>query len=275
MAGSIAQTIQGEAGSDPAAQFAVASTIYNRIKAGSFPGGKNPAAIVNAPSQFTGFAATPNASARALESAILDGTLPTLGDTGTATYFQSGAAARANGLTAGANIGGNFFSDRFGGPTAGFKPPALAAGAVMADGPPDASSGLNAGFNHSLNSFLAGSEDLAMLGAKLALDAAVPGASVVVDAVTGGGGDQVDVGLKPEATSTIGGWIAGIEGAVGTAFGNAMAGTFKSLKIGFDSLTNWFVRGGLIVLGLIIIFAALAAIMSQTSAGKVAVKAIA
>ena len=119
MSGTLAQTIQGEAGSNPANQFAVASTIYNRMNAGTFPGGTNPTSIVNAPLQFVGFAATPNSSATTFANAITNGTLSNYGSTGNAVNFQSGQTAANNGLTqGGTNIGGNWFSDNLGPPSA-------------------------------------------------------------------------------------------------------------------------------------------------------------
>ena len=118
MAGTLAQTIQGEAGSNPANQFAVAATIYNRMQAGTFPGGSDPIAIVNAPEQYIG-SSTPNASAEQLASAIQNGTLSQYGNVGNAVNFQS----NQNVIAGGTNIGGNYFSDNFGPPTANFVAP--------------------------------------------------------------------------------------------------------------------------------------------------------
>jgi hypothetical protein len=124
VSGSLAETIQGEAGSDPAAQFAVASTIFNRQQAGTFPGGSSLSAIVNAPLQFVGYNPSPNANAQSLATALQNGTLSSYGNVGNAVNFQSGATAANNGFTnGGANIGGNYFSDRFGSPTSNFQAP--------------------------------------------------------------------------------------------------------------------------------------------------------
>lgn len=126
MPGTLAQVIQGEAGSDPANQFAVASTIYNRAQLGTFPGGSDPTAIVNAPLQYTGYSASPNASAQTFAAAVQNGTLGNFGNTGNAVNFMSGSAAASNGLTqGGANIGGNFFSDNLGPPTKNFTAPSF------------------------------------------------------------------------------------------------------------------------------------------------------
>src|SRR5271166_6346218 len=119
MSGTLAQTIQGEAGSDPAAQFAVAATIYNRQQAGWSGGNLN--AIVNAPLQFVGSNPNPNSTANLFATALQNGTLQTYGSTGTALNFQSGQTAFNNGLApSGANIGGNWFSDNLGPPSASF-----------------------------------------------------------------------------------------------------------------------------------------------------------
>jgi hypothetical protein len=127
MAGSVAATIQGEAGSNPANQFAVASVIYNRMQAGNFPGGGDPYAIVNAPSQFVG-SATPNASAQQFADAIAAGNLSQYGTTGNATYFQTtGSNTTLGGV--GYDIGGNAFSDVWGAPSSNFTAPAYGASA--------------------------------------------------------------------------------------------------------------------------------------------------
>ena len=125
MAGSLASTIQGEAGSNPANQFAVASTIYNRMQAGTFPGGTDPYAIVNAPSQFVG-SATPNATAQQFADAISNGTLPQYGNVGNATFFQTTGSNTTLG-SVGYDIGGNAFSDQWGAPSSGFQPPQYGA----------------------------------------------------------------------------------------------------------------------------------------------------
>ena len=131
MSGSLAGTIQGEAGSDPANQFAVAATIYNRQQAGTFPGGTDPNAIVNAKDQYVGSSGSPNSTAQEFASAIENGTLGNYGNVGNAVNFQSGQTAANNGLTdGGANIGGNYFSDRFGAPTSNFIAPSYTGGSV-------------------------------------------------------------------------------------------------------------------------------------------------
>lgn len=125
MVGTVAQTIQGEAGDDPAAQFAVASVIANRVAAGGF-GGASASSVVNAPNQFTaGSGVTPGANATALAQAIEQGNLSQYGSTGNALYFQTAGSGLPVDTASGANIGGNVFSDAYGAPTAQFQAPSL------------------------------------------------------------------------------------------------------------------------------------------------------
>src|SRR5258708_7937570 len=185
MSGTLAQTIQGEA-SDTAGQFAVATTIWNRKRAGTFPGGSDASAIVNAPSQYVGYAATPSATANALADAIENGTLDHFGTIGNAVNFQSGATAAANGLTGGVNIGGNWFSDQFGAPTANFTPPALGTNQI-ADAPIiDHATGLPASLTD------------------------VAGASSGKLKLKPGKGNEINVGLQPSLVGDIQSWISQI-----------------------------------------------------------------
>lgn len=223
MTGSLAQTIQGEAGSNPANQFAVAAAIANRAQAGSFPGGSDPTAIVNAPSQFTGFAGTPNASAQAFAAAIEAGTLGNYGDLGNATSFQSGQTAANNGFTAGgANIGGNWFSDRFGAPSSNFIAPSFGGG-QLAQGPTNSSSGLAAGSGHS------GWMDFMQSFPGMVTPSAPDGSS-------GSGGSG----------GSSGGAFAGFWQPMVDALNKAFATML-------GTTTNWLTRGFVILIGLVIV----------------------
>lgn len=207
MSGTLAQTIQGEAGSDPAAQFAVAATIWNRMHAGTFPGGTDPTAIVNAPEQYVGIAGTPNATATAFAEAIQNGTLTSYGNPGNATDFQSGQTAARNGFTAGgANIGGNWFSDVFGSPSANFVPPSY-AGLGIAQGPDNTSSGIAAGSGAgSVWGDIAGA-----VGGML-----VPGGPAVSSAIGGaaGAGIGAAAGAGTQAGLSIGQFLAQLLGLI-------------------------------------------------------------
>jgi Cell Wall Hydrolase len=247
--GTLAQTIQGEAGSNPANQFAVASTIYNRMQAGNFPGGSDPNAIVNAPQQFVGFSATPNSSAQAMADAIQNGTLSSMGSTGNAVNFQSGQTAANNGFTnGGTNIGGNWFSDRFGAPTSNFQAPQYGgAGSAIATGNPDTSSGANPGTTDPLGSSVTQNPS---------------GTSSTTTAGSNAGtGTPETQGLQTGTINAITGWITGIESAVGGVASGAIKSAETAAGTWLGSMQNWFSRAGLILLGVILIALALAVIM--------------
>ena len=262
MTGTLAQTIQGEAGSNPANQFAVASTIYNRMQAGNFPGGSDPIAIVNAPQQFVGFAATPNSSATALAAAIQNGTLSNYGTTGNAVNFQSGQTAANNGFTnGGANIGGNFFSDRFGAPTSNFVAPAYGSGSgtTIATGPPDNAQG---------GTPASGSTD--PTGTSVTMNPS--GTAPTTSTATGdtGTGTPETQGLQQGTIAAIQGWITGIENATGGAFSGAVKAAETAVGTYFGSVQNWFVRAFLIIVGIVILGVALIALMWDHGGQKVA-----
>src|SRR5271166_6108317 len=160
MSGSVASTIQGEGGNSRADMFAVAATIWNRMKSGNFPGGSDPYGIVNAPLQYVAPVTAPSAFATELANAIQNGTLPQYGDVGNAVNFQSGQTAVNSGLTqGGTNIGGNYFSDRLGSPTSSYRPPvyggtssastATGTGGAGADGAANPTSNDGGGFTNA------------------------------------------------------------------------------------------------------------------------------
>jgi hypothetical protein len=127
----LAQVIQGEART-PAGQFAVASTMYNRMAgAEGFSGsGTMDVTKVVTPSQYNGINYNPSANAQALASDLWQGLPPRGGDPGNATVFASPAAgaaswANSNFFNSGTQIGTerNVFSDRLGPPSENFRPP--------------------------------------------------------------------------------------------------------------------------------------------------------
>lgn len=216
MTGSLAETIMGEAGPDPAAQFAVATTIYNRQKAGNFPGGTDLRGIVNAPQQYVGYNPSPNASAQALAAAIESGTLDHYGTVGNAVNFQSGATAQANGLTAGTNIGGNWFSDRFGAPTSDFQAPVF-GGAAGVLGDPNAV--------HAPTTPTSGGSS---------------------STTPPGSGQQVALGLQKTTLDSIQTWINGIAKGVWDSVWKTVGGTLLDFQ-------NWFVRAFVIIVGIVVL----------------------
>ena len=218
MAGTLAQTIQGEA-STPEGQFAVAATIANRAKAGTFPGGSNPNAIVNAPMQYVGYNGTPSPNAIALANAIENGTLDQFGDTGNAVNFQSGPTAAANGLTGGTNIGGNWFSDKFGAPSPNFKPPVYGGSSIADPSQIDPATG----------------KPTSIVGDPASAAAKVPDL-----------GKPVVVGLQPGLTGDIGKWISGIAKSV-------WEGVWDTTSAAFLNIQNWFIRAFVIIVGLVLL----------------------
>lgn len=264
MTGTVAQTIQGEAGSNPANQFAVASVIYNRLQTGGF-GGSTASQIVNAPSQFTGFAATPNASAQALAQAIENGTLQNYGNTGNALYFQqAGSDTTLGSRSAGVvNIGGNNFSDAWGSPTssfqapqyggsgANFTPPAGTPDTFVTSvtpgsqseyplNPGDYSSDPNASF--SFNDPGTGAGASTQSGATTGTG----GTNAQGVAAQPGTGTPVQLNLSPSTATDLQSYVTAPIKA---------AETWASAQ--FASLSNWFTRGFLILLAIVIIGLAL------------------
>ena len=128
----LAGVIQGEAGT-PAGQFAVASTMFNRVGSSGYP--STIQGVVSA-DQFVGYNPNPSANAQSLANDLWAGNAPQGGSTGNALNFVSpvggysyGGVSGATGpssagiLSGGTNIGGNVFSDNFGAPTSNFQAP--------------------------------------------------------------------------------------------------------------------------------------------------------
>jgi hypothetical protein len=243
MAGSVAGTIQGEAGSDPTAQFAVASTIFNRLKAGSYGG--TASQIVNAPNQYVG-AATPNASAQQFAQAIEDGSLPQLGEVGNAVNFQQAGSNTTLGRSAGAvNIGGNNFSDQFGEPTQNFVPPQF-GGSSGGSSPP---------MSFDAPGFVPGGGTATTLQPGEADYGAGPGDPTGNQSLYPGGTGSGDPMLPPTAAADPGNPYPTTGGAAAIAAGLPQIGAF---------ISNWAVRGGLILLGIVLIAAAAFALASES-----------
>jgi hypothetical protein len=252
MTGTLAQTIQGEAGASGASgMFAVAATIANRQAAGTFPGGTDLNAIVNAPQQFVGFNATPSPTAQALATALQNGTLSQYGSTGNAVNFQSGGAA----VTAGGNsvnIGGNIFSDRFGPASSNFVAPSYAGGlggtaSSIADGPADNSTGGNTGYSVTANP--SGTSPTTAPPAQ---------------------GTQIQTALQPEETNFITSTVNSIESAMGTGLTKTITAAETAVGNYLGGLQNWFIRAAVILLGVVLIAIALVVLMWDHGGKQVA-----
>jgi hypothetical protein len=285
----LAGVIQGEAGSDPASQFAVASTMYNRM---SIPGpyvggGSGSVTSVVLPSQFNGYNPNPNSNAMALAGALMNGQPPPGGDTGNATFFaapvRGNAAWAAPGgplFQSGTNIGGNYFSDQQGAPSGNFQPPSYTgAGTTIASGPADNSSGgtdsvtMNsadpnygditnipvAGVNAPAASTPSTTSPSTTSPTTTAPTTASPSTSTLGGDV--GTGTPLTQGLQQGTLTAIQGWITNIE----SSFGSGLAATLKAAATGlgtyFGSVQNWFTRAFLIIVGLVILAVALVALM--------------
>ena len=124
----LAGIIQGEAAT-PEDQFGVASTIYNRASAGTFPGGSDPLGVATAPGQFSAYPnamQTPSANATALATSLVNGDLPSLGSTGNATYYNAAGFAYPSLSTNSYGPSSNAYSDIFGqSPSSNFQLPQL------------------------------------------------------------------------------------------------------------------------------------------------------
>jgi hypothetical protein len=277
----LAGVIQGEAGSDPAAQFAVASTMWNRMSTpGPYVGGgSGDVGSVVLPSQFNGYNSTPNSNAMTLAGALMSGQAPPGGDTGNATFFAAPVAGNASWAapggalfqpgTGGTNIGGNYFTDNLGAPSSNFRAPNYNGSGTLADGSTDNSSGLAAGSGGTGGDYVTANPngtsstgDLTqyqVAGVNAPLDATVT-ADVAPDQMAGV--------TKITATEGFAKLIGDTTTSIETAFGKgtasvvsaAQAGLTTTLKgagdaIGnlFSGLESWFIRGGLIVLGVILV----------------------
>ena len=266
----LAGVIQGEAGNDPAAQFAVASTMYNRM---SMPGpyvggGSGSVASVVLPSQFNGYNPNPNSNAMTLAGALMNGNAPPGGSTGNATFFaapvQGNAAWAAPGgplFQNGTNIGGNYFSDQQGAPSGNFQPPQYTgAGTTIADGP----SGDSVTMDPNSPNF-GDITNIPVAGVNApAATTTTPSPSTPGQATTASGtaqGAPIQTGLQPEEVSQIGSWINNVESATGAGLKSALTAFQTGLGTYFGSVTNWFTRAFLIIVGIVILAVALVFLM--------------
>jgi hypothetical protein len=275
----LAGVIQGEAGSDPAAQFAVAATMYNRMStAGPYVGGgSGDVTAVVLPSQFNGYNPNPNSNAMSLAGALMNGQAPPGGSTGNATFFaapvQGNAAWAAPGgalfdpSTGGTNIGGNYFTDRLGAPSANFQAPNYTgAGTTIANGPVDSGAGANGGVG----------PDSDPLGTSVTMNPSGTSSTTSPTTTSASGaaqGTPIQTALQPEEVSQISSWITGIESAFGGGLKSAITAAETAAGTWLGSVQNWFTRAGLIFLGIVIVAIALIVIMWDHGGKTVVVQA--
>ena len=154
----LASVIQGESAT-PEGQFGVASVMYNRLQNGGF--GSSLSQVVT-PNNFNGYNVTPSANAQSLANDIWNGNAPSGGNPGNALFFAnpngvsnpnswaswSSPFGQAASSGAAPNLGGNFFTDTQGAPSANFQAPSY-GGASPASNYSDGASQSDAFDNNS------------------------------------------------------------------------------------------------------------------------------
>ena len=244
----LASVIQGEAGSDPASQFAVASVMYNRTQTTGF-GGSDIQSVVT-PSQFLGYNSAPSANAQSLANDLWSGNAPSGGSTGNATYFVSGSPtgpATSGIIGGGSNIGGNYYSDTWGSPSSSFQAPVYGGAQTQSLGtgatdPTAVSLSLIGG-----SATPGANASIAPAGASTAIGAAgvagtweIAGPAAVTSSATG-----IDKALSGAASTIANSQATTLAGATTT-------GTDWLNEI-FSNAKDMFVRFGLVLFGLILL----------------------
>ena len=262
----LASVIQGEAGSDPASQFAVASVMYNRTQTTGF-GGSDIQSVVT-PSQFLGYNSTPNASAQSLANDLWSGNAPSGGSTGNATYFVSGSPtgpATSGIIGGGSNIGGNYYSDTWGSPSSSFQAPVYGGAQTqsLGTGATDPTAGslslIGGSATPGANASIApagASTAIGAAGASTAIGAA--GASTAIGAA-GVAGTWEIAGPAAVTTSATGidKALSGAASTIASSQATTLAGATTTgtdwLNEIFSNAKDMFVRFGLVLFGLILL----------------------
>jgi hypothetical protein len=266
----LAGVIQGEAGSDPNEQFAVASTISNRLSGlfGNFGGSLS---SVVSPTAFNGFSNTPNANATALASAIVNGNnLSSFGNPGNVTFFSASnfstnpsAANFVNpsmqAVAGAGNIvspGGNSFSA---GTTAG---PNLGATVLPQLGGSGASGMASGGDFVSVNPSDSNFDDITGIpvAGVNAPAAAVTTPASTATGVAGAGGTPVNITDLSGLDSSVSGAGKAVQSGAGTIGGDVtsaaggITGTIASAISSLEQYTSsTFVVVALVVMGIIFV----------------------
>jgi Cell Wall Hydrolase len=289
----LANIIQAEA-STPEGQFAVASTILNRANSGLF-GSSDPLTIANQPGQFAGNLISPSGPgnvpsvaspfAQQLATATQNGDLSAFGNTGNSLFFQSNQGQPST-VVGGAsvNIGGNFFSDRSGQPSANFVAPQFGGtGASNVDGtgfsditgqfPEDdgESVGSDPLGSVAINQDATGAAGTANFGdipdnlfddsqAPTAVASTAGTASSGVGAAAGAGGIAVNLTDESQLPSSISGAGKAVQqgaGTIGSSVTGAASSAEGTLASAISSLENYtssaFVVVALVVMGVVFV----------------------
>ena len=74
-------------------------------------------------------------------------------------------------------------------------------------------------------------------------------------------GAPIQTALQPEEVSQIGSWISGIESSFGSGLKATLTAAETGLATYFAGIQNWFIRAGLIIVGVILLAVALVALL--------------
>jgi N-acetylmuramoyl-L-alanine amidase len=280
----LASVIQGEAGGQGTVGMqAVGAVIANRA-ATNFSGyGGDLQSQVLAPNQFQGQSGTPSGTAYSVADALIAGNNPD--PTGGALYYANPGASSASwarnlNSSNALKIGDHYFTDN----TNGVPFTGSGAGSTIADGSPNNSSGLAAGSGGTGGDYVTANPDgtsstgdltqypVAGVNAPSGQSStSSQGGGMTADA---GQGSPVTQGLQQGTIDAITKWVNSIESATGGAFSGALKSAQTAVGTLFGGVENWFIRAGLIVLGIILIAVALVVILWDHGGQQVAQQAV-
>ena len=135
--------------------------------------------------------------------------------------------------------------------------PGMTTGSAIASGPVDNSQG----------SLPASATSTDPLGSSVTQN---PSGASSTSGGTAAQGTPIQTALQPEEVSQIGTWISGIESAFGGGLKSAITAAETGLATYFGGIQNWFIRAGLIILGVVLLAVALVALMWDHGGQKVA-----
>ena len=262
----VGRIVAGESATS-AGQQAVLNVMQNRAAVNFGGYGATIEAQATAPLQFSAYPNALGASSATTEGMVTAANSGTLGNivpnslnyANPSIMSQSaqpnswvwGAQASGQGVT----IGGNTFWANSKGGSPGYDPSQLATNQGVPPGPPDTSSGANPGTTDPLG----GSVTMNPSGAATTTS---PNTSTTATSGTGGAtGTPIQTSLQPEETNFITSTVTGIENAFGGAFTKALTAAETAAGTWLGSVQNWFIRAGVICLGIVLIALALIVIM--------------
>jgi hypothetical protein len=275
--------IAGEAG-NPADQFGVASTIYNRTQGASgYTGYGFGLDAFSAAANHNQFEAYPNRLGQttpytdSLAAALLNGTLPSMGNTGNSTFYNAPGSNAAYASGSGNNYGAgtNQYSDGYNQPpSANFVLPSAGGtngGGAIPNGP-TTDPGFGGGDYLTMNPSDPNYGDItglpvAGVNAPAASTTTSPSTtspsttSPTTSPSAGPQGTQIQTALQPEESSFITSTVQGVEKAMGAGLAATLKAAENGLGTYFAGISNWFVRAGLIILAIVLIAIGLIVLM--------------